>query len=276
MLARLVAFALFVIAPVMAFGQPLADHVPADSLVYVGWRGAADLGPGYAQSNLKGFMDASQVPEFIDKFIPAVLDKVGQMNPEAGQIGSIVAAIGRPTWQHPTAFFFAWVDAPKGKEPVPHLGIVWQPGADADALAKHLQDLVAQAPAPFPIKVVHNGPIVALMVGYDNAEAALPGQATKALADDPTFKASLAKLSVTEPVTAVYVDFEHLFAMVDGLVKQSGDKEAEQLWPKVRDDLGIGGLKRLVAASGFDGKDFGAQAFVEAPAPRTGLLKLVD
>ncbi|HSU67274.1 MAG TPA: H-X9-DG-CTERM domain-containing protein [Tepidisphaeraceae bacterium] len=276
MFARFAALVALLIAPAVASAQALADRVPADTLIYVGWRGAADLGPGYPQSNLKGFLDQSQIPEFIDKFIPAVLDKAGQLDPQAGEIGKIVAAIGRPTWQHPTAFFFAGVDAPPGKDPVPHLGIIWQPGADGDALAKQLEQLAGQAPVPFPIKVVHNAQIVALVCGYDNAEAALPGRATKALADDPTFKAAMGHLSVNEPVTAAYIDFEHIFTMAEGLIKQSGDKDAQRMWPKFRDDLGIGGLKRLAAASGFDGKDYGTQAFVEAPEPRTGLLKLVD
>jgi len=44
----------------------------------------------------------------------------------------------------------------------------------------------------------------------------------------------------------------------------------------VRDDLGLTGLKRLVAGSGFEGKDYGTQAFLESPEPRTGILKLAQ
>ena len=276
MLARMTAVLAFLLAPVMAFAQPVADKVPADAIVYVGWRGNADLGPGYAQSNLKAVLDDSSIPEFIDKFIPEVLDKVGQLNPQAGDIGKIVSAIGRPTWQHPTAFFFAGLDAAQGKPPTPHLGIIWEPGADADALAKQLEDLVAQAPAPFPIKMVHAGQLVALMVGYDNPETALAGGNTKALADDAAFKAALGHLTVKDPVAAVYVDYARLLEMMDGLIKQDGDEHAARQWPTVRDDLGLQGLKRLVGASGFDGKDYGTQAFLEAPEPRSGLLKLAN
>lgn len=270
------AFVALLLVPLIAHADPLADRVPADSIIYIGWQGVSDLGPGYPQSHLKAVLDQSQVPDLIDKFIPQVIDKVSQLNPQAGQIGQIISSIAKPTWQHPTAFFFAGIEHAKGKEPVPHLGIVWQPGADGDALARQLSDLIAQAAgAPFPIKVIHKGEIVALMVGYDNPEEALAGRTTRALSEDAAFKAARAHLSLQDSVFAAYVDYEHLFGLIDDLVKEMGPPPAQQIWPTVRDDLGLPGLKRVVAASGFDGKDFGTQAFLEAPAPRTGLFKVI-
>src|SRR3954464_3277065 len=41
-----------------AGAQPLADRVPADALLYVGWAGSEHLAPAYAQSHLKGLIDA--------------------------------------------------------------------------------------------------------------------------------------------------------------------------------------------------------------------------
>ena len=263
-------------APLIAAAQPLADRVPADAMIYVGWRGSADLGPGYPQSNLKAVMDDTQIQDFIDRFLPEVIDKASQMNPEAGQVGQIVAAIAKPSWQHPTAFFFSGLEVVQGRPPVPHLGIIWQPGADADALAKQLEQLVAQAPVPFPVKVVHQNDIVALLVGYDKPESAIAGRVTKSLADDAGFKAEMGHLNIKQGTSAGYVDYERLFGMVDDLIKSSGEADAQTIWPKVRDDLGLKGLKRLVAASGFDGKDFATEAYLDAPEPREGLLKLVN
>lgn len=263
-------------APLFALAQPLADHVPADAMIYVGWRGSADLGPGYAQSNLKAVMDDTQIQDFIDRFLPEVIDKVSQMNPEAGQVGQMLAAIAKPSWQHPTAFFFSGLEVVQGRPPVPHLGIIWQPGADADALAKQLEQLIAQAPVPFPVKVVHQDSIVALLVGYDNPDLGLAGRVTKPLAEDAAFKAAMGHLDIKEDVSAAYVDYDHLFGMVDDLIKASGETQVQAIWPKVRDDLGFKGLKRLAAASGFDGKDYATEAFLDAPEPREGLLSLVN
>ena len=72
-------------------------------------------------------MDDSSIPDFIDRFLPEVIDKASQLNPQAGQVGQIIAAIAKPSWQHPTAFFFSGVEAVQGRPPVPHLGIIWQP-----------------------------------------------------------------------------------------------------------------------------------------------------
>jgi prepilin-type processing-associated H-X9-DG protein len=276
MSARIAFVFAAILAPLIAAAQPLADHVPADAMIYVGWRGSADLGPDYAQSNLKAVLDDSQVADFIDRFLPAVMDKVSQLNPQAGGVGQIISAIAKPSWQHPTAFFFSGVDAAPGRPPVPHLGILWQPGADADALARQLDQLVGQAPAPFPVKVVRQGEIVALLVGYDKPEAALAGRVTKSLADDANFKSAMSHLAIKEPVSGAYVDYERLFGMIDDLIKTSGQADAAAMWPKVRDDLGLKGLKHLAGASGFAGKEYATEVFVDAPEPREGLLKLVD
>ncbi|HEY2586912.1 MAG TPA: H-X9-DG-CTERM domain-containing protein [Tepidisphaeraceae bacterium] len=275
MSSRLAAVLVVLFAPVIARAQPLADRVPANAIVYIGWRGSADLGPGYPESNLKAVLDDSNVPDFVDRFLPEVIDKLGQMNPDAGQVGQIVATIARPTWQHPTAFFFAGLTLDQHKEPVPHLGIIWEPGRDADSLAKQLHQLVDQAQTPFPVKVVQQDSIVALIVGYTDPESAIAGRITKPLAGDATFKATNAHLGVKDAVAAAYIDYERLFGMIDDLIKSSGEREPQTMWPKVRDDLGLQSLKRLAAASGFDGKDYGTEVFLQSPEPRSGILKLV-
>lgn len=266
------------VAPVIALAQarPLADRVPADAMIYVGWRGSADPGPGYPQSNLKAVLDDSNVPDFVDRFLPELVDKLGQFEPQAGQIGQMLAAIAKPSWRHPTAFFFSGIELGPGRDPIPHLGIIWQPGVDADALTKQLHQLVDQAQPPFPVKVVRQDSIVALIVGYANPQSAIAGRVTKSLADDDAFKAANAHLKVGDASAAAYVDYERLFGMVDDLAKSSNDKDAQRVWPKIREDLGLAGLKRLAAASGFEGKDYGTEAFLESPEPRTGILKLAD
>jgi prepilin-type processing-associated H-X9-DG protein len=272
MLGRFCAVVAILLAPVLAMAQPVADHIPADAMIYLGWRGSADPGPGYAGSNLQGFLADSGIPDLIDKFLPKVLSKVGQLQPEAGPIAKIVSTIARPSFQRPTAFFFSGVDLVG--QPMPHLGIIWQAGPDGDALAKQLDQLLANANVPIPTKVVHTQDLVALMVGYDNAEAALKDAATKSLAADDTFKKTFSHLRVTDPTFAAYVDYERLWGLIDTVSKQAGVPELSDKWPKIRDDLGLAGMKHVAVASGFSGKDFGTEAFLEAPEPRHGLLAL--
>ena len=272
MSSRITVLLALLIAPVLASAQPLADHVPSDAIIYVGWRGSADLGPGYAGSNLKALLDDSQMSQFIDEFLPAVLDKLGRENAQAGEIGRIVATIARPSWQHPTAFFFAGIEQPNNGPPVPHLGLIWKPGADADALAQQLDQLIGQVQPPFPVKVVHKGDLVAVMVGYDNPEAALADG--KGLAGDAIFTRAMSRL-IKDPAAAVYVDYEKLLNMFRPLMA-SGDPNAAATFESVWKATGFQDLKRAAVTSGFDGNDWGTQAFVEAPAPRTGFLKLMS
>ena len=48
MLARLTFWFSLLFVPIAALAQPVAEHVPSDAMIYVGWKGGADLGPGYA------------------------------------------------------------------------------------------------------------------------------------------------------------------------------------------------------------------------------------
>jgi hypothetical protein len=47
------------------------------------------------------------------------------------------------------------------------------------------------------------------------------------------------------------------------------------MWPRVREAVGLDGLKRVIWTEGFDGKEWGTRVFVEAPAPRRGVLALL-
>ena len=46
----------------IAYGQPMAERVPADAVVYVGWQGTDSLN-GYENSHLKGVIDSSNLLE---------------------------------------------------------------------------------------------------------------------------------------------------------------------------------------------------------------------
>jgi hypothetical protein len=273
MLTRIAAVIALVLTPAIARAQALADRVPGDAIVYVGWRGVADLGPGYSQSNLKAVLNDCDFRQFLDEFLPAVMDRIGRENPQVAEVSRILGTIVKPSWRRPTAFFFAGIEIPQNGPPMPHLGVLWQPGPDADALMDQLRQLTAQAQPPFPVKVVHAGELVALMVGYDNPQAALGGQG-KSLADDASFKSALGQV-MKDPVATIYVDYQKLLDTI-GNVAKTADPQAGEAVDKIRRALGLNGIKRIIATSGFDGKDWGTMGFVEAPQPRTGLLKLIN
>ena len=278
MLSKITAVIVILLAPVVCFGQALADRVPSDAIVYLGWQGSEHLGPGYDNSNLKGFLDDSQFRQLVNEFLPRLVKKLAQMDPNAAQVGDIVSAIGQPVWKHPTAIFFSGVDFNGPNDVVPHMGLLVQAGEDGKALKDQLDQLVSMAgQPPFPVKVIDDGKLVGLLVGYDDEKAALAGGGdTKALRDDASFKRALGQV-VQNPVATIYVDVRKVLKQIDSAMRKAGAQESDRKqFAQVRDALGIGQMTQLIAACGFDGKDWGSQAFLGVPAPRSGLFALLE
>ena len=84
---------LSLVAPRGVVAQPLAEHVPQDALVYIGWAGAEHLGPAYQQSNLKAFLDASNIPELVNESLPRLLENLGHQDQDSEAFLSFVAAV---------------------------------------------------------------------------------------------------------------------------------------------------------------------------------------
>src|SRR3982750_2418392 len=108
-------------APRAAHAQPLADRLPADTVVYVGWAGADSLGSQYEASHLKAVLEASNVRKFFDEFLPQVVEKIKQGEPQARDALAGAPSLGR-LWHAPCALAFAGVDMNNNRgQPIPRL-----------------------------------------------------------------------------------------------------------------------------------------------------------
>src|SRR5580692_2772764 len=58
--------------------QIMADRLPSDALIAIGFRGSDDLGPEYPDSNLKGLLDATKAPDQLNKYLPMLVDLISQ------------------------------------------------------------------------------------------------------------------------------------------------------------------------------------------------------
>ena len=282
-------------APRALLAQPLADRLPADTVAYVGWAGADSLGSQYQGSHLKAVLEASSVPQFFDDFLPKLIDKIRQEDPQVRDALAGAPSLGR-LWHAPCAFAFGGFDIANNQgnnagnpgQPVPRILFVCRPGEDAAALKRQIDAIVQQvrraagpgAPDAYSIKSFRSGDLVGWSIGYDQPEAALaggagPGGAGRSLAGSAAFKSAITHAG-KEPVVVAYVDAEALVKQVNQAVEKSGDVQASEMWPRVRDAAGLGGLKRLIFTQGFDGKDWGTQMFIDAPVPRKGLLAMLE
>jgi prepilin-type processing-associated H-X9-DG protein len=265
-----------VLLPSNLFAQALADRVPADAVVYFGWKGADDLGPGYAQSHLKAMLDASNVAQLIHETIPQLIEKYGNNDPQVAEGLQVLDTVGAAMWRHPSALFIGKIAVANGQPQPPHLAILCQAGADSAALLAELQDQLQKVPSPLPTIASQVGDLVVLAVDYGPNELKLPaGNDGQSLAENAGFKTTLAEVG-TDPVLAAYIDAAALVKIGDDLAAGSNDPKAGENWPKLRDQLGLGGLKAIAFGSGFDGKDWGTRVFVAAPQPRSGLLGAMD
>jgi len=266
--------ALFFAAVVPSDAQPLADRVPGDAIVYIGWRGTADPGSGYAASRLKQVVDQSNISAAMNDFVPRALKRIGMINADAKEATDIIASFGGAMWKNPTAMYFAGVDFQNGGPgggPMPRFGFVCQAGAAAKDVQAKLEQLLAKSAHPVPgLEVFQEGDLVGLTMGIakdDLAKGTLIGQSG--------FVSALKNIG-GDPSIVLYADFDKLWTLVDQGVEMANDPKAKEMWPKVRDALGLTNLHRLIATSGFDGADWSSQAFLEIPSPRKGIFATLE
>lgn len=268
------------VLPSLIQAQPLADRLPGDAIIYAGWRGADAMGPGYETSHLKAVLDASDFTQLVNDFLPNLMLRIGKEDPEAAKILPIISAIAKPMWKHPSALYVGAIGT-EGGEPAPRLALLCDAGADAPALLATLNDLLAKAQGlPVPITAREFKGLVIITVGkmspaFDSLTGGAAIADAQTLANDKAFTDSMARV-VAVPSIALYVNVDGIVSNVNQLVNQLGGANEKENWPKIRDGTGLAGLKQIAVAAGFDGKDWMESAYVAAPAPRTGLLKMIE
>ena len=270
--SRLLALLILVASASIARAQALADRVPANSIIYVGWNGVEGPGKDYEGSHLQAVLKDSSIPAFVNEFLPKVLDRLGEENRDAAEAVRLFKALATPMWKYPTAFSFAGVEVDPNTGPRPKFSLISKAGADAADMKKELDALVEKAGRPpFPVKIVEQEGFILVTVGYDKAEDASPsGADAKSLANDANFKKALDQVG-KESLVTVYVDIEGVLKLVEMGVGFSNE-DIKAKWEKARDMIGLQSLKRAIFTAGFDGKDWSEQGFVAAPAPRTGMI----
>jgi prepilin-type processing-associated H-X9-DG protein len=268
---RFSAIALVLLCVFQCRAQPLADHLPADTILYAGWSGVEKLGPGFDDSHFKAVLDASSVHELINEFLPAVTKKVAESNPDAAQALPMVTAVLQPMWKYPTAIYFGGVEFGQGP-PMPKFAILIEAKDQADAVLQGLSNPLAIAQqAQVPINAKNINGVVVVSVGPIPAalEATIKQPGANSLADNADFKTTMAQLT-PQPVMAAYLSGAKLWAAVDqGIATLSPGLSGG--WGQIKASLALDGVKSIGLAGGFDGKNWGLTSVLWAPAPRNGL-----
>ncbi len=251
--------------------QPLADHVPGDAAIYVGWAGSEQLPETYGQSHLKAILDQSNLRELLNDFLPRVMARIGKEDREAAEVTELLSALLSAVGHHSTAVYVEGIDWTNPDEPMVRMGVLCDAGAQGAELAAKLRRAMTQAPKDVPVKVEEANGLVSVLVGPGGAAT----KADNSLAASKTFIEAMGHVQKS-PVVAAYVDGVRLLAEADQAVEHSSEPDAHKNWPAVKEAMGLSGFHYLVWGSGFEGRDWASQAFISAPAPRKGLLAFLD
>lgn len=266
----------------LAVAQPMADRVPSDAVVYVGWKGSESLGTGYEKSHLKGVMDSSNIPQFFSEFLPRLIERMGKEDAQAAAVMRSMHGIGRVFWAKPGAIYFGGFDAAAGPGPMPKLTLVADGGNGAQAMLDSLKPMVEtlnRVGVPL-VASVHGKRFVTLSVGPEISApfAALLGDASDKTAPALSTRKEFAdaiKQVQKDSVVAFYVDAEAAIKLIDQIAAGE-NPAAQQHIANVRDAMGLAGLKQIACSGGFESSNWLMQCFIAAPAPRNGILAMLD
>ncbi|MEX2215341.1 MAG: hypothetical protein WD768_14510 [Phycisphaeraceae bacterium] len=246
-----------------ANAQPLAENVPADALIYVGWRGASDLGPGYEGSHLQAVLKASNLAELVEDFLPRALGELAEQTRLDVDMLDMLGTILGHAWKYPTALYFGGIEKGPNGRPNVKFALFCKAGNDGPRLARQLNGLFEESGAP--VRAAEANGLVTIAMGQ------LPGG--DKLAKSVRFTAAMKEVG-SDPVLAVYVDAEGLMTMAESMMDAELGEVEE--WRAVRDAMGLTNLKRFALTAGFKEKNWATNIWIEAPGKRHGLLALID
>jgi hypothetical protein len=251
---------LFAVAS-LAHAQPLAPHVPAEAQVYVGWAGVDELGEQYTGSKLKAVLDAAQFGQLINETIPTLLLQQAGEDPSAAEAAELFRTLGPVLWHRPVAVYFAGMDSTPDGEAFARCGVICSAGEYQQIVTEQLErlrDVILEEQDGLPVQVQTTGDVVGLYIGA-------PAQAGQ----------GFTQRMPADSAIALFVDAERIMGTIDALIAEESEEDLAQ-WHAVRDALGLDGVKRFVYAAGFEGKSWRCEAFLDAPAPRRGLVAALE
>lgn len=278
MRSRLFVFVAVLFTPLVSLAQPLSDRVPDNALLYIGWQGSTAMPAAYEKSHAKGMLDSTNLPQVFNDLIPRVIQRIGMEDKDVAEKLKIVTSIAAPLWRHPSAFYFAGVDFAPGRPPTPKMALLCDAGDESAALLGQINKILGtMMETPFPIKAFSEGNLVVLAIGFEQEKSAIAAKdaGPKALSTSAAFKDAIGQVG-KEPVAIIYADFEGLLGLVDRGVEANAPPEAQQMWPRIKEAVGLTGIKRFIWTGAFEGADWASQCFVSVPAPRVGLAALFN
>lgn len=280
-LALLSALAL---APMRLHAETLADHVPADALLYAQWSGSDAQGAAYENSNYKGFIDALNIPQLLADHMAQ--EQAKQTDPQKAADMQAVHELIPLVMKAESGFYVGPFDVSVPQEPHVKIAAFSSIGkANADKYAATLTDIIQRKEKENPDKkhppvaVVSAGDFLLLTMGEGvDFDKYLSGTAVSTpLSGDEAYKSALSQVHATDTSAAiVYLNGEATLKTIDGAVSAGANPRMAQMWPMIEDAMGLSSIRSGALAGNFDGKDFHTEVFVGLRQRRVGLIAFLD
>jgi len=302
---RLVLTALVVAAAAApAWAQPMADKVPAGSLLYAGWAGKSLTFDGSMFGQLVGSAEVKRLCKAIESAV--LYNLQGDSQADARKAFQRAWAMGAIAWRHPACVaLFDLVpppaDAGRGGPPLVPVGAVMLDlGKDRAAFEGELKALLALVADELPMTTATVGQVsfqqiatpagpaglgfvgntFFLCIGDKAAETVvnLAGGKAKSLAKDPAFAAAMKDVCGAHVQLAYYVDVARGFAIADkmmggGRPAATGPAETTQ-FRKITKALGVDKVTAFAGASSIVDRGMADKTRLFSPAPHRGILSL--
>jgi len=287
----LAVVAILVSTTLAAAAPPLADRLPADASLYVGWAGQTEA----LQGSLFGQLLSELPTDEIAAALGQAIDK-GVGDPRTrGLVGHGIGAISIAA-RHPAALCVTALPADPGSaEPRPDAALLIDLGADRQAFDEHLAPLLAALGEQIPIDDVATGALrykrldlgakaPPIAIGYLGdmlfvamgermpfTLAALQSGGGETLATAAKFNSAYRQVTGSNEQFVVYADVPALATTVSRILEQSGEKPSPS--PRVVfDALGLGKITAVASTTRVvDGLMY-TKTRVLSPAPHQGVL----
>ncbi|MCL2647397.1 MAG: hypothetical protein FWD61_10405 [Phycisphaerales bacterium] len=278
-LCTLVVVAMFVfigVARAAWAGGPLDFRIPPDALVYVGWQGANDLAGDYAQSNLKGILDNSKLPQYLVENWPTWMGQLKDSDEDAAERFQQASVGLEMLWRHTCALYVGPVSLANPAKPNVKFAVLCDAGEDAEKLETWAKEWIAKVPPSEDFKpvVYRNGTLVIFTETDVKPEDFFRNDG--GLAASPAYKAANASL-MKDRMAGVYIDAQKILVTIEEAVRVNPDapEEAKKGVPAMFKALGLGSLTQIAGGATMDGKEWVEQVFIGSKAPRSGVLALL-
>ncbi|RMH62639.1 MAG: hypothetical protein D6685_08540, partial [Bacteroidetes bacterium] len=228
---------------------------------------------GFTETHFGALCEMMQVGETVEQVLDAI-DRADPEDEQATLVTGLIRTIGRASWRLPTAVYVQPLAAePAGPgEMVGRLVVLWQAdGPQAEALLASLKRIEAKATAEVPVRADRlEGGLVRLVVGPADDPGAEVSTG-ESLAETAAFQHRIGQVDA-DALFVCYLDGPGMLGQIDRQVSEG----SLETWQTVRAALGLDGFKGLAWSGGFEGQGWRMELFVDAPAPRRGVMTLLD